>query len=57
MDKLLRHIAAAEAEAAEAYEAGVYDLARVRHRDAEFLRRVLTGFHPWPDAFGLEDRK
>lgn len=57
MDKLLRHIAAAEADAAEALAAEVYDLARVRRRDAEFLRKVLLGFIPWPDAFGPEVRK
>lgn len=57
MDKLLRHIATAEREAAEAYASQVFDLARVRRRDAEFLRRVLNGFVPWPEAFGLEGRK
>lgn len=52
MDKLIRHIEAAQRDVAEFSAAGCSCLARERLRDLNFLRRVLLGFAPWPAAFG-----
>ena len=57
MTKLIRHIEAAEHEANDLAAEQLPCLAAIRRRDAVFLRRVLLGMEPWPEAFGPEDRR